>query len=94
MQISLFTTVVTLLLSSDVALAGTIADRQEAQCSYKKSNRGECIQGQNMFCTGVEDICASVGKKDIYNAFATKENEIACKDLGPYDTCWQTAQCC
>lgn len=103
MQVSLFPTVVALLLGSNVVLASAVdmpARRQAKQetavpCEYKVKTFASCAIGNgNRFCSGYTDICSSTGKTDHYDRYATRENELACENQGPGDTCTQTVQCC
>ncbi|KAG8162050.1 hypothetical protein KVR01_007815 [Diaporthe batatas] len=76
-------------------LASIMAAAASAQeCSHEVANYvSVCTQGDNLFCSGNTNVCAS-GKTDSFDEAATKANEEACVGLSAGEGCTQTVACC
>ncbi|POS77026.1 hypothetical protein DHEL01_v204581 [Diaporthe helianthi] len=76
-------------------LASIMAAAVSAQsCSYVVgSYLSQCIQGNNMYCSGNRNACPR-GITDSFDATATKANENACVGRRAGEGCTQTIACC
>lgn len=97
MQLSLFTTVVTLLAGAGMVHAGVAGNpagqQAKRQCEYKRAGYlSRCTVGETLFCSGNTDVCGS--GNDDFDATATKANEDACAGQQETDSCIQTVMCC
>lgn len=97
MQVSFLTTAITLLIGSNVVIAGVVdvlAGRQDQPCEYRKKTFGKCVPGNQVYCSGNTDVCTSMGVTDQFDNYATTENERVCIGQSEGATCTQTVWCC